>query len=863
MSINRNNSLAYFLLPILLVLACTHSFAQMTSVGIDCSQIRSLGIDKQDNFRAGLVMIECGLAAPGDPSTALEQDSEESFAPPVFANILVSNRSCSSSSSCTKSESMVWADTANGGQTIVDNYNDHNPTYSSYSGTSYSTNGGVTFTEIQPPPFASGHGTNFGDPIVVFNAKLNKWFAGDLATGCGGQGIGLWTSGDGINWSTGACAHSGTSDDRESMWVDNETTSGVYARMYVSFNNFAVNSGALSVTHSDDGVTWSAPVILDSSFIRDVQLTGSPVGAARYEGANSAVFVASMDEGGGGFNTRQNVIYKSLDGGVTWTSTTTGPRFTPPGSLTCGYFAVVAPIWRHMGWGQPGVGPSGVVHYAYAGAGTNGDVGDIYYVRSTDNGRTWSAPSKLNTDTDNSFHTQWMPSLAVDKNGNLLVSWYDRRAATSTCTVATNPGCSYERVGRQSSNNGVSFAAEITLSTALIPQPTQTDPGVVSCYAGDYDYDSNLNGDAYDSWTDGRRAVGGVQVQDVNFAQTIAPGIINTVAGDGIRGYSGDGGLATSAEVNIPYGLAVDTAGNIYIADLENNRIRKVTASTGIISTVAGNGTAGYSGDGGAATSAEINFPYGVAVDSAGNIYIADNGNQRIRKVTVSTGIISTVAGNGIVGYSGDGGPATSAELDSPTGVAVDSAGNIYIADLENYRIRKVTASTGKISTVAGTGTQGYSGDGGPATSAELYYATGVAVDSAGNIYISDVVNERIRKVTAATGIINTVAGDGTGGFSGDGGLATSAELSAPWGVAVDTAGNIYISDVSNQRIRKVTASTGIINTVAGDGIAGYSGDGGAATSAELNYPYDVAVDSADNIYIADTLNNRIRVVSH
>jgi sugar lactone lactonase YvrE len=509
------------------------------------------------------------------------------------------------------------------------------------------------------------------------------------------------------------------------------------------------------------------------------------------------------------------------------------------------------------------VGPNGVVHYAYAGAGTNGDVGDIYYVRSTDNGRTWSTPIKLNTDTDNSFHTQWMPSLSVDKNGNLTVSWYDRRAATSACTVATDPGCSYERVGRQSSNNGVSFAAEITLSTALIPQPTQTDPGVVSCYAGDYDYDSNLNGDAYDSWTDGRRAVSGVQVQDVNFAQTLPSGIINTVAGDGIRGYSGDGGAATSAEVNIPYGLAVDSAGNIYIADLENNRIRKVTASTGIISTVAGNGTAGYSGDGGAATSAEINFPYGVAVDSAGNIYIADFGNQRIRKVTASTGIISTVAGDGIVGYSGDGGPATSAELDSPTGVAVDGAGNIYIADLGNYRIRKVTVSTGKISTVAGDGIQGYSGDGGPATSAELYYATGVAVDTAGNIYISDVVNVRIRKVTAATGIINTVAGDGAGGFSGDGGPATSAELSSPWGVAVDTAGNIYISDVSNQRIRKVTASTGIINTVAGDGTVGYSGDGGAATSAELNYPYGVAVDSAGNIYIADTVNNRIRAVGH
>jgi hypothetical protein len=165
-----------------------------------------------------------------------------------------------------------------------------------------------------------------------------------------------------------------------------------------------------------------------------------------------------------------------------------------------------------------------VVHYAYAGAGTNGDVGDIYYVRSTDNGRTWSAPVKLNTDADNSFHTQWMPSLSADKNGNVTVSWYDRRAATTTCNVATDPGCSYERVGRQSTNNGVSFSSELTISSALIPQPTQTDPGVQACYAGDYDYDTTLNSNAYDSWTDGRRVVSGVQEQDVEFADAISAG---------------------------------------------------------------------------------------------------------------------------------------------------------------------------------------------------------------------------------------------------------------------------------------------------------------------------------------------------
>jgi len=277
---------------------------------------------------------------------------------------------------------------------------------------------------------------------------------------------------------------------------------------------------------------------------------------------------------------------------------------------------------------------------------------------------------------------------------------------------------------------------------------------------------------------------------------------------------------------------------------------------------VAGNGTKGYSGDGGAATSAELNAPNDVAVDSAGNIYIADTLNDRIRKVTVSTGIITTVAGNGAGGYSGDGGSATSAEIFQPDGLAVDSAGNIYIADTFNYRVRKVTKSTGIISTVAGDGTYGYSGDGGLATSAELGEPTDVAVDAAGNIYIADPGFARIRKVTVSTGIISTVAGNGTQGYSGDGGPATSAELSSPDGVTVDGAGNIYIADLYNERVRKVTVSTGIISTVAGDGTAGYSGDGGPATGAEIYYPDGLAVDTAGNIYIADTENFRIRGVS-
>jgi sugar lactone lactonase YvrE len=315
--------------------------------------------------------------------------------------------------------------------------------------------------------------------------------------------------------------------------------------------------------------------------------------------------------------------------------------------------------------------------------------------------------------------------------------------------------------------------------------------------------------------------------------------------------------VATSTELYTPHGVAVDSSGNIYIADNGNNRVRKVSA--GIIITVAGNGTGLYSGDSGAATSAELYGPSGVAVDSSGNIYIADTYNERIRKVSTS-GIITTVAGNGAATFSGDGGAATSAELHGPSGVAVDSSGNIYIADTYNERIRKVSTS-GIITTVAGNGTGGYSGDGGAATSAELYYPSGVAVDSSGNIYIADRNNDRIREVSTS-GIITTVAGNGTWGYSGDSGAATSAELYGPSGVAVDSSGNIFFVEDGNNRVRKVSAS-GIITTVAGNGTGGYSGDGGVATSAELYTPYGVAVDSSGNIYIADLNNNRIRKVFH
>jgi sugar lactone lactonase YvrE len=337
----------------------------------------------------------------------------------------------------------------------------------------------------------------------------------------------------------------------------------------------------------------------------------------------------------------------------------------------------------------------------------------------------------------------------------------------------------------------------------------------------------------------------------------VSSGIITTVAGTGVSaGYSGDGGQAASAQLNYPYGVTVDSAGNLFIVDTWNNRVRKVSTS-GIITTVAGNGSLGYGGDGGPASSAQLNSSYGVAVDSAGNLFIADTYNERIRKVS-SSGIITTVAGDGSWGYSGDGGQATSAQLDNPYGVAVDSAGNLFIADTYNHRVRKVSTS-GIITTVAGAGSSGYSGDSGQATSAQLYYPSSVTLDSAGNLFIADSNNHRIRKVSSS-GIITTVAGTGVAGYSGDGGSAISAQLNYPYGVVMDFTGNLFISDGDNHRIRKV--SSGIITTVAGNGSSGYSGDSGPATSAQLYYPNGLAVDSAGNLFIADESNNCVRKVS-
>jgi uncharacterized protein (TIGR03437 family) len=453
--------------------------------------------------------------------------------------------------------------------------------------------------------------------------------------------------------------------------------------------------------------------------------------------------------------------------------------------------------------------------------------------------------------------------IAVDSAGNLYIAdGSDRIRKVANGVIATVVGNGFEGF---SGDNGPAISAQLNAPGALA-------------------VDSAGNLFIADTWN--------------NRIREVSNGVITTVAGNGSLAFGGDNGPATGAQLTAA-GLAVDSAGNLYIADSYNSRIRKV--SNGVITTVVGNGTFAFGGDNGPATSAQLQAE-GVAVDSAGNLYVI--GGSRVRKVSngvittvagggfslggdngpatsaqfnspgalavdsasglyiadgyrvrkVSNGVIATVAGNGTNGSSGDNGPATSAQLRAGS-LAVDSAGNLYIADTLNNRIRKV--SNGAITTVAGNGSPGFGGDNGPATSAQLYYPGGIVLDSAGSLYIADTYNSRIRKV--ANGVITTVAGNGMQGFKGDNIPATSALIS-PAGIALDSADNLYIADFYAVGIRKI--SNGVIATVAGIGTNGFSGDNGPATSAQLNLPWGVAVDSAGNVYIADAGNNRIRILT-
>lgn len=337
--------------------------------------------------------------------------------------------------------------------------------------------------------------------------------------------------------------------------------------------------------------------------------------------------------------------------------------------------------------------------------------------------------------------------------------------------------------------------------------------------------------------------------------------IINTVCGNGANGYTGDGGPASNAILNNPQNVNLDKKGNIYISDINNQVIRKIDARTDIITTVAGNGISGFSGDGGPATQASLADPYHTVVDDDGNLYISDLSNNRIRKVDHATGIITTIAGTGLSGFNGDGNTALATNISFPFGIAFDKHGNLIIS--EGTRLRSLNMKTKIVTTIAGNGVSGFSGDGGPASNAVLGFVWNVFADRAsGDIYVADQANFRIRKIDSKSGIITTFAGNGVKGNSGMGGLATKASFTQPVGIAGDGDGNIFLSDEILSQIYVVDRKTGIINLIAGNGTNGFSGDGGPAINAVLSHPNSISNDPKGNLYICDDFNNRIREIT-
>jgi sugar lactone lactonase YvrE len=339
----------------------------------------------------------------------------------------------------------------------------------------------------------------------------------------------------------------------------------------------------------------------------------------------------------------------------------------------------------------------------------------------------------------------------------------------------------------------------------------------------------------------------------------LAAHMIQTVAGTGDKGYTGDGGPATAARMSEPFMCAFDRQGNLYVAEATNHCVRRIEAHSGRITTIAGNGTAGYSGDGGAATQATLHQPYSLQIDNNGDIYIVDRLNAVIRKVTAATGLITTVAGTGEPGYSGDDGPGVQAQLREPNDCFLDGHGGLLIADIQDQRIRRLDLATGIITTFAGTGEKIRSGDGQHATGASILGARAVCMDPQGNTYICEREGNGIRKVDTS-GIMSTFAGTGERGYSGDGGPALHATWGAPKGIRCDRQGHVIVVDTENHAIRRIDARTGIVTTIAG-GHRGGDGDGGLATQAGLDRPHGCDLDTHGNLYIADSNNHRVRVV--
>ena len=489
------------------------------TAGVDCAQIEELGLDRQLNFRAAAILARCGPAAgpfAGGGAAAGKGAPARGSSPLAYGgtdrNIITG---AETSPNVTQSETFIWSDIDAGGNTVSAAFNDSRGRAQvpiNISGVSTSTDGGVTWTRVTVGGQSPFPGT-LGDPVIYYNraAASNRWHAVWLSQNCGTQGLGEYVSNDALTWTADGCVHSGTQDDRESGWVDATPGSPFYGRMYISWNDFNIGGGALFVTYStDNGATWSAPVNVFSSFRRNVQMTGSTDGT---------VFIQTMDEGGGGLaGPRQNYIYRSTNGGATWTQfQQNAGTFSGPGRGASGYFAVMytAPAyWRHMGWGQPGVSAPNIIHYAYADRPAAADPGNIQYIRSTDNGATWSAPIQMNTDA--TTRAQWMPSLSAGANGGVFVSWYDERETAACAAPGVNTPC-YRRWGRLSTDNGATWQPDQEVGDVVSPLPAQPDPGIQATYAGDYDYAYKDSRYHYTTWTDGRVLIGGQSQQDVFF----------------------------------------------------------------------------------------------------------------------------------------------------------------------------------------------------------------------------------------------------------------------------------------------------------------------------------------------------------
>ncbi len=488
--------------------------------GLDCNTLRASGVDKQENLRAGALMIACGMAQGGQvdsfPFTPYAGQLQQLVQPDNFGDAdadLVTGTE--TPQHIIQSETFTAANPDNPNQ-IVTAYNDSRGAASnplSFSGASVSLDGGNTFTRLTKTNGQGPFSNTFGDPVILYNRPTGTWFTVWLDGGCGGQGIGGYksTTPDNPDSWTHFCIHSGSSDDRESGWVDSNPASPFYGRMYVSFNDFNRAGGALFVRYStDNGVTWTNERQVTTTFVRDVQLTGDAV--------THNVILAGMDEMGGGLTNRANKMYRSLDGGNTWTNTYTGPTFPGPGSAVCvsnSYFACMfsgPAFWRHMGWGQPAA-LNGVVSYVYDSRNTaNGDAGNVFYIRSTDGGVTFGAPFQLNTDT--TTKRQWQPSLSAAADGSLLAVWYDEREATATC-VKGNPSVPcYRMYARKSTDNGLTWSADMPFSDVVSPLPGQSDPNIVTEYAGDYDYSYQVGNTHLHTWTDGRVAINSASQQD-------------------------------------------------------------------------------------------------------------------------------------------------------------------------------------------------------------------------------------------------------------------------------------------------------------------------------------------------------------